>query len=113
MNTEAKENYLQQAAAYAKIIKQRTPITEFRKGMIFQQWGKAYRVLKVNKKSIIVYRIGMRSAKNSDKKYCTRAERLDKLFLDRLVGSCHEMSCSEVAYLLNASRVLMHKKEDK
>ena len=114
MNTEAEENYLQQAAQYAKIIKQRTPITEFRKGMIFQQYGRAYRVIKVNKISINVYRVGMRKTVRTeeDKKYCTRAERVDKLFLDKLLNdTCYEMSCSEVAFLLNASRVLLHKRE--
>ena len=109
MNAEIKELYLQQSAEIAKRIKQGKELTEFRKGQIFMRYGFAYRILRVNKKSLTVYRIGMRKNCNNDPKWCARKERIDKIFIDPYGSNCYEMSVYEAAFLLNVTRLLSHK----
>lgn len=111
MRTEAEDLIIQQAITYVRNIKQRTPITVFKKGMIFNWRGKAYEVLRVNKKSLSVYRLGMKGKSYAtDKNYRSYKERRDIISYGELNGRPpYELSRNEAAYLLNAARLYNHK----
>lgn len=101
--TEHELEIINRVQILIKEIKQRPFVAEYRKGQCLIIQGKGFQVLKVNKKSLSLYAIGMgapeRPKEDRTTKYATRQERKMNYSLDTLNG-VREITRAEAAVLL-------------